>query len=328
MNRTFFDIFIQRWRLMLVFGVVLPLVACTSVRFGYNHADTLLMFRLDQFLDLEKPQKDLAKDRIAALLAWHRSTQLHAYSALLEDIRAKANGRITPSEVADFQQRIQHRLETLGERAAPEIARLALTLKPAQIARVRRELSDDNAKFRKKFGYLNNGADNDPGDRAKQFIKRAEFWLGKLTDGQKSLIRHAIAVRNKGNYNWADEREARQREFLIMLSNIQERKPDERVATKWVRAYFAELAEQPDPQRRSFIQDLRRSNAELIAKLIVSATPEQRAALDEKLRGYAADLAALAEEDRRLGQRTIPLFTEEKGRKSIEIHDTLRSPGS
>ncbi|BBA33197.1 uncharacterized protein sS8_1235 [Methylocaldum marinum] len=308
MNRIYFDIFFQRWRLMIVLGAVLALMSCASVRLGYNHADTLLIYRLDQYLDLEKPQKSLAKDRIAALLAWHRATQLHAYSALLEDIRTKVNGSITPSEVAKFQQRIRNNLETLGERAAPEVARLALTLKPAQVAWVRRKLSDDNAKFRKKFGYSNTGSHNNLGDRAKQFTKRAEFWLGKLTDEQNSLIRQAIAVRNNGNYTWADEREARQRDFLVLLSNIRERKPDERVAATWVRTYFAELAEQPDPQRRSFIRDLRRSNAELIAKLIISATPQQRAALDEKLRGYAADLAALAEEGPKLGQRTFSLL--------------------
>jgi hypothetical protein len=312
MNVSSLTILIRRWHLIVVSAIVLPLAACTSIRFGYNHADTLLIFRLDEYFDLEKTQKTLAKDRINALLAWHRATQLHAYSALLDDIRTKAKGPMTPSEVTDFQQRINRRLEILGERAAPEIARLALTLKPNQIAQVQRELSDDNAQFRKKYGYLHNSADNAPGAKAKLFIKRAEFWLGKLTDEQRTIIRNAIAGRDNGNYTWADEREARQRDFLALLSKIQERKPEERVATDWIRTYFAELADQTDPQRRVYIQTLRQSNAELIAKVITSATPEQRAALDEKLQGYAADLAALAGEDRRFGQWTFPSRPNEK----------------
>lgn len=311
MNASSLTILIRRWRLIAVSVIVLPLAACTSIRFGYNHADTLLILKLDQYLDLEKPQEKLAKDRIAALLAWHRSTQLADYSVLLEEIRTKVKGPITSVEVTEFQQKIQERLETLGERAAPEIAKLALTLGPEQIARVQRELSDDNEKFRKKFGYLHNST-NELGARAKLFIKRAEFWLGKLTDEQRTIIRKTITGRDNGNYTWADEREARQHDFLALLSKIQAQKPEEWVATNWVRDYFAELADQTDPQRRAFIQTLRQSNAELIAQVIASVTPEQRAALNEKLQGYAADLAALAEEERKFGQRTFPLHPNEK----------------
>jgi len=309
-------------RSIVASAVLLPLAACTGIRFGYNHADTWLTFRLDQYLDLEKEQKKLAKSRIATLLAWHRSTQLQDYSALLGEIRTKLKGPVTPSDVADFQRKIERRLIALGERAAPEIARLALTLGPDQIARVRRELDDDNERFRKKFGYSHNGAGNELADRAKLFIKRAEFWLGKLTEEQRALIREAIARRENGDYTWADEREARQLGFLALLSKIQEKKPEERVATSWIRDYFADLSGQADPRRRAFVQSLRQSNAELIAKVIASATPEQRAVLDERLQGYAADLAALAEEERKFGQRTFPLRPAEK---PMEPETTFRN---
>jgi hypothetical protein len=311
MNISSHTISMRRWRLIFISVVTLPLAACTSIRFGYNHADTLLVFRLDQYFDLEKQQEKLAKDRIAALLAWHRATQLYDYSVLLAEIRTKVKGSITLSDVTGFQQKIHHRLETLGERAAPEIAKLALTLSPAQIARAQRELSDDNEEFRKKYGYSHNGT-NELGARAKLFIKRAEFWLGKLTDEQRNIIRRTMAGRENGNYTWADEREARQRDFLALLSKIQKQKPEERVATNWIRSYFADLTDQPDPQRRAFIQTLRESNAELIAKVVDSATSEQRAVLDDKLQGYAADLAALAGEERKYGQRTLPLQPNEK----------------
>ena len=89
---------IRRWPLIIVLAVILPLTACSSIRFGYNHADTFLIFRLDQYFDLEQSQKQLAKDRIGALLAWHRATQLQDYAALLDEIRAKLNGPVTPSE--------------------------------------------------------------------------------------------------------------------------------------------------------------------------------------------------------------------------------------
>lgn len=312
---------IRRWRVIVTLSVILPLAACSSIRFGYNHADTFLVFRLNQYLDLEQSQKQLARDRISALLAWHRATQLQDYSALLGEIRAKLNGPVTPSEVINFQAMIRQRLETLGERAAPEIARLALTLKPSQIAQVQRELDEDNAEFREEYGYSHDPSDDNPQARAKLVIKRAEFWLGKLTERQRAMIRQAMAERDSGNYTWADEREARQREFLALLSKIERQKPQERVATDWVRSYFTELAHQTNPQRQAFVETSRRANAELIAKLLNSATPKQRTALDKKLQGYAADLAALLEENRRLGQYTSPLPPDE-----ISVRPEAKAP--
>lgn len=184
---------IRRWPLIIVLAVILPLTACSSIRFGYNHADTFLIFRLDQYFDLEQSQKQLAKDRIGALLAWHRATQLQDYAALLDEIRAKLNGPVTPSEIISFQDKIRQRLETLGERAAPEIAKLALTLKPSQIAQVRRELDEDAAEFREEYGYSHDPSNDNPQARAKLVIKRAEFWLGKLTEQQRAMIRQATA---------------------------------------------------------------------------------------------------------------------------------------
>ncbi|HYE34209.1 DUF6279 family lipoprotein [Methylocaldum sp.] len=312
MNVKSIAMLIRRSYLIVISGTVLLLVACTGVRFGYNHADIFLVASLDEYVDLERAQEKLAKDRISALLAWHRSTQLHAYSALLEEIRTKVKRPITLSEVTGLQQKLYDRLETLGTRAAPELAKLALTLGSGQITRVQHELTNSNAKFRKKFGYIRTSMENKLGARAKPFIKRAEFWLGKLTSEQRTLIWEAMARRDNGNYTWADEREARQRDFLAVLSKIQERKPEEQLATRWIRDYFADLAYQTDPQRRAFVQALRQSNAELIAKVIASATPEQRETLDKKLQDYAADFAALAAEDRKFGHRPYSLRPNEK----------------
>jgi hypothetical protein len=59
-------------------GVVLLLAACSSLRLGYNNADTLLVYSLDSYLNLDDAQQELARERVSELLAWHRSTQLQA----------------------------------------------------------------------------------------------------------------------------------------------------------------------------------------------------------------------------------------------------------
>ena len=73
-----------RLRWWLVLAAALALAACSMVRIGYNHADTLIVTTLDEYLDLNGEQTRWARGRAAALLEWHRSTQLSDYAAVVE----------------------------------------------------------------------------------------------------------------------------------------------------------------------------------------------------------------------------------------------------
>jgi hypothetical protein len=284
------------WLLM----VCLLLAACSSVRFGYNHADTFLVASLDRYFDLEDGQKQLAEKQAGALLAWHRATQLNDYSTLLEEARAKIQGPVTADDVLAFQRKLLDRLAAIGERAAPEIARLALTLNPEQIAHLRSELADGDEEFREE--YESDSPDEIAAAQAKRFIKNARFWFGTLTPVQEDIVRAGFAGRDRVNRFWAEERERRQRGLVAILARIQSERPAAGVAAGWVRDYFAGFVQHADPQRRAFALALQRSNADLIARLINAATPEQRAELGERLGRYADDFTALAVE----GGRYLP----------------------
>jgi hypothetical protein len=82
------------------------------------------------------------------------------------------------------------------------------------------------------------------------------------------------------------------------MGRIRAEQPPPAAATAWLREYFAELAEPRDAARRARLATYREENAGLVAQLVNSATPAQRATLAKKLRGYSADLDALAEKGR------------------------------
>jgi hypothetical protein len=60
--------------------------------------------------------------------------------------------------------------------------------------------------------------------------------------------------------------------------------------------HFAEIAEPADPAQRAAMLAAREANAQLLAQVLNVATPEQKAHLMKKLRGYASDLTVLASE--------------------------------
>jgi hypothetical protein len=283
-----------RWptfSLVIVFALLLG--ACSAMRIGYNNADSLIVFSLDDYLDLSSEQSDLARERAGALMNWHRSTQLRDYAQVIDAARARIEGPVTASEVLTFNEALNNRLAAVGDQAAPDLAQLALTLSQAQLDRLTRKLTSDTSKARRELVKFAGKETID--DRVKRYAERVEDWFGSVSPAQREVLRSALLQRPAAAEWWIDERERRQRELIRVLRRIQSEQPSTAVATTWLRGYFAELRSSSDAQRRAKMEEFRRTNAELIATLINSASPAQRAHLSAKLGGYAEDFSALAE---------------------------------
>lgn len=268
------------------------LAACSSIQLGYNNADTLLLYSLDGYFDLDDAQEELARARTRALLDWHRATQLRGYAELIEGAQAKLAGPVSAADVLAFQNDLYARLAVLGERAAPDLAALALTLAPAQLERFTGKLAQDTSKARRELVRFAGRESLD--DRVKRYAERAESWFGRLDARQRELIRDALAARPGNQQFWMDERERRQQDLLAVLARIQRERPDEATAAQWLREYFARLAMPAERERAERVVAFRQANAELIAQLVNSASAEQRATLLRKLRRYAEDFTVLA----------------------------------
>jgi hypothetical protein len=265
--------------------------ACSTIKIGYNHADTLLLHGLERYVSLNADQEQMVRQRVGALMAWHRATQLADYAAFLQHTRSRIDGEVTPAEVLEFNEGLNARMAALGERAAPDAAALALTLTPAQVEQVERKLVDENVKARKDSAREMKQAID---ERAKKYAERSEFWLGKLNDQQMRIVRTSLASRPVDSLYWIEARERRTRDLVALLRKIQAEHPSEEIAANWFRAYFRELARPSNPEQRARAETFRRENARLVAQLVSNASPEQRAHLDKRLSGFAAEFMQLA----------------------------------
>lgn len=271
----------------------LLIAACSTVRLGYNNADTLLLYSLDRYVSLTDEQERLVRRRIAGLMDWHRTTQLADYAAFIQGARGRLDGSVvTPAEILAFNEGLNARMAALGERAAPDIAALALTLTPAQIDQVERKIVDDNLKARKESAEA---VRQELDARSRKYSERVEFWLGKVSEQQVRLVRASLASRPVDSLYWIEARERRTKDLVALLRRIEAERPPEAVAANWFRAYFRELARPSDAEQRARAEAFRRDNARLIAQLVNSASVEQRAHLDRKLAGFEAEFVQLAQ---------------------------------
>lgn len=286
---------------------VLALAACSSIRLGYNNADTLLLYSLDRYFDLDDAQEKLAQERVRALLAWHRRTQLPDYAQLLDDAQrrldASPTAPITGTDVLALQGQMGARLLTIGQQAAPDLALLARSLSDAQLQYFSDRLAAENAKLRKERAQAarrgDDSAEAQNAERIKRSLERARDWLGPLTREQEDLVRSAALRRPDGEQRWLDERERRQRALLAVLQRIRVEQLAPDAGGALLTAYFNEIAEPVAAERRAAVQAAREANAQLIAQLLSSATPEQKTALIKRLRGYAEDFTVLASQGAR-----------------------------
>ncbi len=280
-------------RLLALGLFALLIAACSTIKLGYNNADTLLLYSLDRYVTLTDEQEQMVRRRVASLMDWHRATQLKDYAAFIQSARGRLDGNVvTPAEVLAFNEALNARMAALGERAAPDAAALALTLTPPQIDQVERKLVDDNIKARKQSAQeVQQALDA----RAKKYAERAEYWLGKVNDQQVQLVRASLASRPVDSLYWIEARERRTKDLVAMLRRIQAERPAQEVAANWFRAYFHELARPSNADQRARAEAFRRDNTRLIAQLVNSASLEQRAHLDRKLSGFETEFVQLAQ---------------------------------
>jgi hypothetical protein len=284
----------RRWRGWLGAAVAaLLLAACSTVKLGYNNADTLLVYTVDSYFDLNREQSQLVGTQVQKLLAWHRATQLPAYAQLLADAQRQIEqGPLSADALLAFYGRMTSYLAAAGDQAAPELAQLALTLTPAQIDHFAQKLDKDTSKARRELVRLNGRDTLD--DRVKRATERAEDWLGSVSDEQAALIRRTLAARPANQAWWIEERARRQQVLVVLLRKIEAEKPDVATTATWLRAYFAQLELPQDPAQRAQVLEFRRGNAQMMAGVLNLASPEQKAHLLKRLQGYAQDFTALA----------------------------------
>lgn len=280
----------------LAAGLALLLLgACSAVRLGYANADTFLVRTLDTYFDLDDAQTRLAREEVRALLAWHRATELDQYARLLGETEQRLARPVSADEVLALHEGINRRLALIGERAAPALAALALTLRPAQLEHLARRLAKDVARARRELPDAASPRALDA--RVLRYEERVESWLGGLSETQRAQLRAALADDPASPHWWLREREQRQRELLTLLRRIAAEQPPAELASAWLRTFFEQQRLPADAERRARILAFRRDNSALLADLLNSASPRQKARLARRLRDYADDCAALAADD-------------------------------
>src|SRR6218665_3700613 len=119
---------------LFLIALLALLSACSSLRLAYNHGDTVLYWWIDGYVDLTSEQKGWVKKDIDELFRWHRKTQLHDYVQILQNAQRQLAAGPSQADLQNDYDEIKNRTQLLLFKALPELADLARSLQPDQIA--------------------------------------------------------------------------------------------------------------------------------------------------------------------------------------------------
>jgi Txe/YoeB family toxin of Txe-Axe toxin-antitoxin module len=278
--------------------VLLALLAgCSSLRLVYNHGDTLLYWWIDAYVDFDAEQKTRVRHDIDNLFQWHRKTQLRDYVQILQTGQRQLQGAPTTADLLGDYEEIKSRTQLLLFKALPELADLARSLRPEQIARLDKKFSANNDEFRKK---------NMKGDRERQMkfryqksMEQFELWFGSFSSEQEAVIRKASDARPLDNDLWLDERMRRQKNILALVQKVQRDKLNKEATMAQLHGLIKDSFERLDhSERKAFFDAYNEATAQLILTVIKIATPAQKAHAQKRMQGWIDDFNQLAQEPR------------------------------
>ncbi len=297
-NFTTADTLIHRLRTLLLIAMMVAMAGCSSIRFTYNHGDTLLYWWLNNYLDLDSDQSGFVKKDIDNLFQWHRKTQLKDYTQLLATGQRQLAGNLTQSDLLADYRDIKSRTELLAYKALPELADLARTVRPEQIAQMEKKFAKNNDDFRRKF--MHGDAEEQQKARFKKSMEQFDLWFGRFSSEQETVLRKASDARVLDNNIWFDERVRRQKRIVAVLRKVQQEKLSKDATIAALHNLIKELFDRMEaPERKAFFDTYTDQTIQMILTAVKITTPAQKAHAQKRMQGWIEDFNTLAVEPQR-----------------------------
>ncbi|MEO8223268.1 MAG: DUF6279 family lipoprotein [Gammaproteobacteria bacterium] len=282
----------SRLRLAVAGLLAATLVGGCVIRVVYNQLDWLLLWYVEDYVDLDAAQEQQAKLLIARTLDWHRASQLPRYAMLTRELLSRAESGLDATFLGDQYAEIVQLWDELLVRTSPGIAAVLQTLSDQQVAELSAALARKNRELEQDYSGRN-GAER----RAKQdkvIVRMFRRFTGRLTPEQEALVRRHTAGFHDLSTDWLQRRGAWQQAFRSLLASRQAN-PD-------FVAGFAELALNPNqfdtPRYRALVADNQRRSLAMTVAVLESLTPAQMQQLRKNLTTYAGDFETLARDAR------------------------------
>ncbi|WP_322405743.1 DUF6279 family lipoprotein [Idiomarina sp. PL1-037] len=181
------------YRLLAVITFLILIVGCTA-NLGYKFADTLVEWKVKDYVDLTGEQEELLAEKVDEMHLWHAQTQLPLYRNELKNLRDKVDKQtLNKKDISDFEDKLWTFWDNVLVRTEAEASLLAtLSLKQRQqLIRRLEETQED------RYQRFQDDQEENPIlrslDRISEVEEDLEGIIGSLTKEQDKLLRSWVA---------------------------------------------------------------------------------------------------------------------------------------
>lgn len=263
-------------------------LGCSTTRLTYNYLDWIIDWYLDDYLSLNRHQEELYRQRLEALLRWHRSAQLARYSRFIGRLQQDLRGSPDEAVLRERYAELTEFWRALTERAAPDCAAVLLSLDRAQ----RRNLYGAAEKKQRELEGRHRG--ETAADRSRRVRERAEKTIerftGGLTRSQKARLARWAGGLAPVRPLWLENRRA----WLAGLQAVLEGKDAAGRRREGLRRLFVEPEHLWSPAYRRAVRKNEAATITMLAGLLATLTDRQRRHAQERLESLRGDLLHLS----------------------------------
>jgi hypothetical protein len=276
--------------LLLLLALTGTLAGCTN--FFYNRLDTLAAWYVQDLVALDDTQRHDLRTSLDATLQWHRRSELVRYAKFLRELAVTSERPGTAATYQSVEVQVEGFGSRLVEQAAPDAARLLMSLTPEQIDEFEANLAEKaRERNAKHLEALASGKWHQK--RAKDIEKQLKRWTGAVTKEQRQLIAQLSSQFQSTTTDWLESQERwRQAMFSALRARFtagqSSAEVEERILallrtpeTQWTRAYQAKAAQN------------REQSLTVLGAIDASLTAAQRAQLQRELIQLAEQLEGM-----------------------------------
>ncbi|MBV4507973.1 hypothetical protein HU751_024365 [Pseudomonas sp. BW13M1] len=273
--------------LLLVIGFALALVACSRIDLAYRNLDRLVPWSLDDYLDMNREQKQLLDERLRQQLAWHCKTQLPGYLDWLDRVRLMvADDAVTDQALEQRTLEARQAIGRVATAITPSATELLRGMSDSQVAEMRQAFRADIDKRRKT--YDETPLPKQIEQRAARMQKRLEPWLGELSAQQRlRVMSWSQALGDQNRQSIANRAHWQQQLVLAM---------DQR-ATPGFEPRLAQLLQRKESlwtaEYRQAYENSEQQGRSLLVDLMKQSSPAQKQFLQQRLGKVRADFSEL-----------------------------------
>lgn len=273
------------WPVWCVLACMVLLTGC-ALTFGYRHADWLIRWQLDHYLDLNSDQRREITTRLQPLLLRHRTEALPQYEQVFKELQQRVDRGLTREDVEWIYASYDRFRADLFERAAPDGGILLTTVTDKQIRDFEEVLNKEEQKAARR---LQKPVKVRLEERARTVLSLAEDWLGPLSAEQTVQIREWSMGLPDTQTAWWQYRRHRHQELLALMR----RRQPAGEATQALRAMFVSPEQTAPTGYLDTVKELRIHLRTMLLGTDRTLTPIQRRKAVATLQKLIDDIRAL-----------------------------------